>query len=771
MIKTALSVNLCSLVVCVGIATATPPASDQVVWDESDTWAFSPERDQFTDEAILDLRWLNEEQSGQHGFVQLSQSGDSFVKGNGEPIRFWAVGSEVYRLSPEEMDRHCRFLAKLGVNLVRLHVTVANTREGADITDVNQGVIDGVFRFIKAAKENGIYLIISPYYAHHKTPKSWKLAGYSETGDHPWGAIFIDPRMQEAYKEWTRRLYAELNPHTGLAIKDDPTVAILQILNEDSLFFWTAQRLPDTLQQQLQERYNQWLAGRYGSVRQALASWEGARLRDDGPDAGTAGLYDIYQLTREHDGAQSKRIRVQVEFLAELQRNFYAEMGRYLREELGCGQLLNATNWRTANDQKLKGVERWTYTALEIDAENEYYGSDYQHVGENTGYRIDPGHYFINESCLHKPLELTTNFVGGVGRPFVVTETSWKRPNLYQSEGPFLISAFQSLGGVDAVCWFVATEPTWNLDPRRLFWKVGDSYALEKWTCSTPMLMGMFPAAALSYRRGDLEEGPVVAHEQRSLEAILGREPMQLDDNEIYGVSRETNELKSSTRPDVRPSRAVFLIGRVTSEIVAGESREAVDETKVVELKPYLFPDKGIVRSATGQIEWNYEDGICTVDSPRTQGVAGFLQSAGGSFLLSDVQIESEDHYATVTVVSLDGAPLRASGNVLVQVGTSERLTGWQAVPAEFEFKDRPMKALQIENTGRPPLRIANSHIRLTLNNPELAECIVLDAGGYARKTMAVESKQRQVSVDLPSDALYIVLRRSENSGGRPPGG
>jgi hypothetical protein len=173
----------------------------------------------------------------------------------------------------------------------------------------------------------------------------------------------------------------------------------LQIHNEDSLFFWTSQNYPAALKKRLNGRYNIWLAKRFGSVAQALATWREAPHADDDSENGNAGLFDTYQLTLDHRGPTAKRIKVQVEFLAELQRKFYAEMGQYLRKELGCQQLLNASNWRTANDERLKGLERWTYRALEIDAENEYYGSDYQHIGENNGYRIDPGHFLVNESC------------------------------------------------------------------------------------------------------------------------------------------------------------------------------------------------------------------------------------------------------------------------------------------------------------------------------------------------------------------------------------
>lgn len=756
--------------ICVLLVGMLCPVMTTRAEEEAGTWAFAPREDSFEQGALLDLRWLNEDASGERGFVRLSEDGNSFVRGDGEPIRFWAVGSEVYkpptktkRETEEEyqqrrtqwkqdIPRHFRFLAKQGVNMARLHTTVADTREGAAIDDVNEETIEGIFRFIAAAKENGIYVTISPYYPNHNTPKSWRLEGYGPE-QKPWGAIFVDPRLQAAYKTWTRELYTRKNPHTGLAIKDDPTVAILQILNEDSMFFWTMQRLPEPLARRLGDRLADWLVKKYGALEKAQAAWDGQQQKEDDFAAGHVHLLSTWHMTRDWEGGTALRLADQTEFLARWQRAFYAEMGRYLREELGCRQLLNATNWRTADDLKLKEIERWTYAALDMDAENEYYGSDYQHRGENDGYRIDPGHLLVNESCLHKPLELTVNFKQQVGHPFIVTETSWKHPNLYQTEGPFLISAYQSLGGVDIVYWFTATTPTWNLDPRRLFWPVGESHALGKWSCSTPMLMGMFPAGALVYRRGYLKPGETIVHEERSLESLWRREPPLIDDNEIYGVSRETEECKSIRREDGRISRAAFLVGRVETKL-GGDS----DETNVKDFSRYLKADDRSIHSSSGELVWDYGDGMCRMDAPRAQGVTGFLKQAGGRFELSDVAITSENDYATISVVSMDDRPLAESTKILVQVGTTARLTGWETEEATFKFREQQIRGERIVNAGRPPWRIADTKVTLRVNNPRLTKATLLDAGGYAADGVPVARDDRGVTLELPASTMYLVL-------------
>ena len=772
--------------------------TQEVLWNQEPSWAFAPKDDSFSSDALLDLRSLNEDESGESGFVRLSEDGNSFVYGDGKPLRFWAIGSEIYRSTPEEMDLHCRFLAKRGVNMIRLHATVADVSEGAKISDVNESVIEGVFRFVQAAKKNGIYLTISPYYAHHKTPKNWRLSGYSETGAQPKGALFIDARLQKAYRAWVRELYTRKNPHTGLAICEDPTVAILQVHNEDSVFFWTFSAVPDIQKKRLGKQFAKWLSKRYGSLKKATARWDHATDKLDDFKHSIVGFLGPWHMTQEWQGGVATRVRDEVHFLAELQRDFYAEMGAFLRDELECKQLLNATNWRTANDRRLKDIERWTYAALDIDAENEYYGQDYQHQGENANYRIDPGHFLVNESCLHKPLELTTNYKLRVGHPFLVTETSWKNPNLYQTEGPFLVAAYQSLGGVDGVYWFDALETTWCTDPSRSFWPVGDSFAQHKWSCSTPSLLGMFPAAALVYRNGCVREGEEVVREIRKLNDLWDRLPAQIDDNEIektpeqaaaYAKSRDSCNAEIFPPKDGEEiSRAAFLVGKVCWDLQAERGESTLGKTRkpgrpilvsgktaslgnskkgreaaakkghVVDFASQLDCKKGRITSNTNQLEWDFRQGVCKMNAPRSQGVTGFLQAAGGQFETGDVVIQSDNEYASISVVSMDEKPLRDSKKILVQVGTMSRLTDWETRPGVFEMRGQKKEGREIVRTGRAPWRIANTEATITLSNPNITQATLLDLQGYAQETLAVQREGDSFKCRLPKNAMYVIF-------------
>ena len=129
----------------------------------NDFWSFRPARDTFRADALLDLRKLNETTAGQSGFVGLSPDKNSFVRGDGEPIRFWSVNFDpAADLSPADLAHTARFLAKRGVNLVRVLENVGSRAKTLRLTDADSKTIDRIWRVAAAMKKEGIYLLITP---------------------------------------------------------------------------------------------------------------------------------------------------------------------------------------------------------------------------------------------------------------------------------------------------------------------------------------------------------------------------------------------------------------------------------------------------------------------------------------------------------------------------------------------------------------------------------------------------------------------------------
>ena len=117
----------------------------------------------------------------------------------------------------------------------------------------------------------------------------------------------------------------------------------------------------------------------------------------------------------------------------------------------------------------------------------------------------------------------------------IITESSWVAPLGYQSEGPFLMAAYQSLTGVDTFYWFSDGSPEYQTDLNFPFATVAGEHPLvTKWSANVPPIMGEFPACALLYRQGYLKQGAPVIHEERPLADLWERKaPLIAEDGSL----------------------------------------------------------------------------------------------------------------------------------------------------------------------------------------------------------------------------------------------
>ena len=239
----------------------------------SGSWPFSYPGDG-KGPAALDLRYLNEKKAGETGFVRLSADGRGFVRGDGKPIRFWPVNATGENLPPDQMAANARFLAKMGVNMVRIHGSVSPKGPGKAITDWDKEAVDRIQRYVAALEKEGIYVTISPYWANGGfagSAYSWNIGMWDKAD--LWGLLFFDERLQNAYKGWVRHLYLDPNPYTGVPLAKDPAVALAQVQNEDSLLFWTLQGMQPPAKVALAKKMDAWLAKRYGSAAAGKERW------------------------------------------------------------------------------------------------------------------------------------------------------------------------------------------------------------------------------------------------------------------------------------------------------------------------------------------------------------------------------------------------------------------------------------------------------------------------------------------------------------------
>jgi hypothetical protein len=683
---------------------------------------FDPVSDPFT-ESPLDLRSLNEPTAGSNGWIQV-QDGRFVHERTGEPLRIWGVnvGTAVLPMADGQMAQMARFLAKQGVNMVRFHGRI--TPEDEMVLD--EGLRDRLFALVAALKQEGIYTKLSLYF-----PLWYKLQEFGYDGQPPFGLLFFNPAFQSQYQTLWRDLLTPVNPYTGLALKDDPAVAIAELVNEDSLFFWTFDpdaNLPEEQRDLLERQFAGWLIERDGSLDTALSSWGNtdARVAADRVAVWSAGA-----IASE---ANSPRAQATAQFLADRQTRFFIEMRQFLQEELGYGGLVLASNWITADSRTLGALDKYTNTVGDLMDRHGYFGG--MHEGERASYALSEGDRYQDQSALllenpsrddgDRPLSLPFMDVQYDNKPSIVSEINWSRPNAFRADFPVLLAAYGSLQETDGFFFFATNVVRWDQQ-------------LGKFAIASPVVMGQFPATALIYRQGRLQAGEPIVTLDRPVDAIQTLQGVPVAAPENLDALREADLPADGEAPraDQVIDPAAFLVGQVRLNYT-----ETQDVAQIEDLSAFRDRPAHQIRSSTGELVWDYDDGLLTLNAPTVKGAVGFLSHAG-TLTLDSLTLTSAMDYGSILLVSLDNEPLDRSGSMLLQVMSADENFGWHVEGTTEKT---------IQSVGTPPLVVRELAGSLSLDRPDASTLTVtaLDTNGYP-----IEAVGNAAPLHLVGDRFY----------------
>lgn len=735
----------------------TAPVS--TIISSGDTWAFNPPQDNFSSRAVLDLRNLNEKEAGETGWIKASKNGD-FLKGDGKSIRFWSINTGVERDKPfktrplwksnePSIRKHARWLAKYGVNMVRCHSHINPDPKNQKLEDVNMSEIEWIWRTVGAMKKEGIYTTVSPYWSvsMKSDDKKWET---DWNGNHH-GLLFFDKKMQDAYKKWLKVLFTTPNKYLGgKTLANEPAFALFQIQNEDSLLFWTINGLKGEPKKRLGKLFGDWAKKKYGSLDKAFAAWNNQKLKGDDQASGILDFDNIWLMTADAKSkklGQTLRIADQCQFWTESMYNFNQMIADYVHKDLKCPVLVNAGNWKTADNVLLNDAERYSYTANDVIAVNRYFGGI--HKGKQCGWAIINGDVFKSDSALtDSALELPVTLKQVKGKPMLITESSWVFPNEFGAEGPFLISVYSSLTGFDSYYWFATGTETWT-QPQSAN---GYMPSKQKWIFANPDIFALFPAASLAFRKNYIQQAEPSVVEHRSLNSIYQRKSPIIAESASFDPNRDAGDQPADSKFTTGVSPYAFLTGPV--EVVYGSSEK---NTKIANFAE-LIKDSGkgkIITSSTGQIVMNTDKGYCTVNAPKCQGVAAHFANQN-TFKLRDVDIKCENDFASIMVVSLDDKPISTSGKILVQVGTQCRPTGWQEVSTQIKPKGgKPINGKKVINFGSAPWAVKKAKMVIQVKNKTVTKAVILNVDGTKKSEIPLKNGK----FTFPEDSIYVVLQ------------
>jgi hypothetical protein len=671
-------------------ARRTPSAVERYETPNPSKWfpgALAP------DAAPVDLSFLNRDDrpAGRRGFVRAD--GDRLIFGDGTPARFWGgnlVAYALFKTPREEVARQARRMASLGYNLMRIH--------------------------------------------HHDS--SWvepNIFGPTKANT----SRRLDPRSLDSLDWWIKCLkdegiYVWLDMHVARVLKPgDGRITgaeeIARQSNSIKTFCYYNSQLQD-LMKEFQQAYlnhqNRYTSLRYKddpAVMTVLITNENdmtghgcfAVLPDKNNPVLNAVWTKGYKAFAQNYGLPPDRVfQTWVAgpskiYLAQVEHEFNEKMIADLRQ-LGVKSPIVTTNFW--GDEGLFALPPLTDSDL-IDVHS--YGFA-EAIGANAHY--------------------DSNYLGWIamaqvyGKPLTITEWNVQYPVPDRFTAPLYMASIASLQGWDAPMIYAYSQMPFLPNP-----------GPEQWsTFHDPSLTAVMPAAALLFRRGHVSPARKTYYFAPSPSVLFDR-----------GLVPNTS---ATIRTLTEQSKLTIGMPEVRELPWLKPSQPSGDAIVITDPDHDFIPeDQSFVRSDTGELTREWERGIQTIDTPRTQAVNGWI--GGESLKTRDATFEARTKKAVVALSSVDDRPLSESGFVLVTA-----------------------VARTIPSPGnRPPFLSEPVHCRITLRTktPDL-ELLALGRDGRVVGRRPLNQQDGVLTFEVPTSGgthWYALKTRNRPAQGNPPGG
>jgi hypothetical protein len=707
---------------------ATKPTVASAV-SKPDAWfRVNAEIDAFSDKSITDMSSLLPKPAGKFGFLKRDSANLKFEKGDA-PVKFWGVcASAEEKNTPEDMTLRCKYFAKNGINMVRQHPIfgfLGPMKNG----QFDAKKMDQWDRWFAELKKQGVYMTWSVFYplrisADDGYPPEL-LAELEKGGDGLYstmGLVNISRQLQDLELRYVKALLAHVNPYTTLAYKDDPALAVLEIHNEDCVFFHNpltglAAGKPPKHAQMLRKMFCEWAKKKYGTDEALKKAWG----MGDSLASGEISLFATWQMTPQRPQVNSKaKLGDEIRFLTELQRDYYVRRVKEMRDDCGFKAVTVTTAWWT--EAIASPANLYCDAAADMIDRHNYFG------GGEGAHAIKVGKV-NNGTHLAQPGSgiLSSGFFQTEDQPFCMTEWTQSPPNQWKVEmAPLFAFYGMGLQGWDSSYHFACNGP-----------RIGDGWPGLSWYCTdTPHYVGQFPALAFALYKGHIKEAPLAAARRLKLDDLFtGEDALQQGGTAGGGTGADFKTAVGTKTPN-----EVLAIGRVTVSF-DGKASECAEWTK------YWDKDKKVVRSMTDELVWDYNRRVVTLQAPKTQAIVGF--AGGADYDLPGAKVNVTTPFCSIIFTPLDDKPLAESKHILITAMGKDKQSN-----SQYNADGTQLLAI-----GGPPLLLEPVQATITLKGAPPAEISVVDIYGVPTDKK-VKATGAAFTIDGTYKTYYYEVKR-----------
>lgn len=674
-----------------------------------------------SEKSKLNLSFILDKPAGKDGIIVVRDG--HLYRPDGTRFKMWGVNITGGACFPEKEDApaYAAFLARFGINAVRLHFLDSNWGEeqslfkpSSDNTrELYPPMLDRVDFFISELKKAGIYtdinLNVGRTFRKGDGVPDYMYMSMSKAITH------IDYHVIKLQKEYAMQLLTHVNPYTGNAYVNEPAIAVVELVNENSLVeAWHSGRLqgnfttvgggswqdiPPHFAKELTVQYNAWL--------KKNASPD--EIKEIAKESGVIPGQLIPRLSpQEFKNASKLRFHTEARFIMEKERNFYLSMYRYLKDTLGvkCPIISNSDHGHSRNNYALLSNN----ALLDIVDGHVYWQHPSNRRDPETGkaYRIIENTPMVNDPAFSTIVQLSRSAVEG--KPYTVSETNHPYPSEYACEGLPVLSAYSMLQDWDGVFLYTLehTNPkNWNTNLNGHFDIATD-----------PVRMTGMAACGLMFLRGDIRPAPGTVLRGYSKDDI------------IEGIRED-----SKNRPMFTPGFSDLLPLMTKTRVSSFEERKADFP---------LVSDSLRINAETGEILWhNTGDNFIEISAPKAEAIAGFMN--GETTILKHLSANLQNRFAAVTLVTLDDKPVAESEKMLLLTTGKMGVTG-------MKWDD---KRQWLPEAGSKPttIEVIKGDIRLAgLDKAKSVTVEPLDGSGNPMKSYSFRVRRGKVTIPVGND-------------------
>ncbi len=628
----------------------------------------------YPDCAPLDISYLFEDEkpAGKHGFLRAD--GDIFRFEDGTPVKFWGTNLNGGANFPEKADAEklARRLAAYGCNMVRFHqmdsewatpniYQFTKGRRMENTTTYDPEAFDRLDYLIYCLKREGIYIYLDMM-TYRKFKEADGVRNSVSLGDRAAPYCLWDERLIELQKGYIRTLWEHENPYTGLKYKDDPAIALTDVVNEVCIFGCFGSPIKvEPYASEFREMYREW-------------------CRENSPET------DVDSVDLNDRGVESL-----VQFKIEVQEKYYGGMIDYMRE-LGVRVPCTGPNfsWKYVQCKSAQRIGDFNDSHLNVRFMN-----------------WSPAGRYSRDLSMHEQAEwgaMRNARMRKFGKPMFTSEWDLTFPNAFRAESSIMMAAIGQLQN-----WSGYTIHTYaytsHLERMHMLGKeiAGDTIGNVGYregifsTWNDPAKFGLFYHASLIMRRGDVRPS------DNKMVIKIGE--LEQDNDQAPGESLSL------------PTKKAFIAATELSQVGADYYDEF--ENTVPDDKPIVDISAGEVTSDTGELYRSWEKRYGTVDTKMTKCVYGRLDKIG-KIELDGMEITSNNDYAVIAASSLNNdLDIEHTDSILITtVGYAENTDMKMSVAREQSGDENLPPFMQMDDFGRPPIVCEVIEADIRIRNP-----------------------------------------------------